>query len=85
MSNLLIIQIEKNSINYGKTLTNVCALLCSCLPGYQDYFKSKTKSNLDKAIQYIERMVISDLNNFERISEVLDADHNKLHHFISDF
>jgi SRSO17 transposase len=58
--------------------------LCSYLFDYQCYFKSKTKSNYDKAQQYIEGIVLSDLNNIERISEKLDAAYHELHHFISD-
>lgn len=58
--------------------------LCSYLIDYQSYFKSKTKSNYDKAQHYIEGIVLSDLNNIERISEKLDTDYHVMHHFISD-
>ncbi len=32
----------------------------------------------------MEGIVLSDLNNIERISETLDTDYHKLHHFISE-
>jgi SRSO17 transposase len=47
-------------------------------------FKTKTKTNFNKAQQYIEGIVLSDLNNIERISETLKTDYHALHHFISD-
>lgn len=40
--------------------------------------------NHDKAQLYVEGIVLSDLNNKERISEALDADYHVLHHFISE-
>ena len=51
---------------------------------YKCFFKNKTKSNHDKAYQYVEGIVLSDLNNIERISETLDVDYHKFQHFISD-
>ena len=54
------------------------------LSHYQCFFKNRTKSNHAKAQLYIEGKVLSDLNNIERISEVLDADYHALHHFVSD-
>jgi len=40
--------------------------------------------NFNNAQQYIEGIVLSDLNNIERISEALETDYHALHHFISD-
>lgn len=54
------------------------------LSDYKCFFKNKTKSNHDKAYQYVEGIVLSDLNNIERISETLDVDYHKFQHFISD-
>ncbi|MFV0505586.1 MAG: hypothetical protein ACK5L5_07140, partial [Bacteroidales bacterium] len=51
---------------------------------YQRLFANKTKSNFDKAQTYIGGIVLSDLNNIERISETLDASYYQLQHFISD-
>lgn len=54
------------------------------LSDYQCLFKNKTKSNFDKAQLYVEGIVLSDLNNIERINETLDEAYHKMHHFISD-
>ena len=54
------------------------------LSDYQRLFKSKTKSNFDQANQYIEGIVLSDLNNIERINETLGTQYHQLQHFISD-
>lgn len=43
---------------------------------------SKTKNNFNKAQQYVEGIVLSELNNIERISETLDSDYHKLKHLI---
>lgn len=51
---------------------------------YQLHFRTKTKSNINKAQVYLEGIVLSDLNNIERISETLEEDYYRLHHFISD-
>jgi SRSO17 transposase len=40
--------------------------------------------NSDKVHLYIEGKVSSELNNIERISEILDANYYAMHHFISD-
>lgn len=51
---------------------------------YQGFFKNKTKRNFDKAQLYVEGILLSDLNNIERINETLDEDYHRMHHFISD-
>ncbi|MFV0505617.1 MAG: transposase [Bacteroidales bacterium] len=51
---------------------------------YQRLFANKIKNNFDKAQTYIGGIVLSDLNNIERISETLDASYYQLQHFISD-
>jgi SRSO17 transposase len=54
------------------------------LSDYQTLFKNKTKSNFDQANQYVEGIVLSELNNIERINETLGTQYHQLHHFISD-
>lgn len=54
------------------------------LSEYEQYFINKTKTNFDKATQYIEGLVLSDLKNIERISEALNADYHKMQHFITE-
>lgn len=58
--------------------------LCAYISDYQCLFKNKTRSNFGKAQLYAEGIVLSDLNNIERINETLDGAYHKMHHFISD-
>lgn len=51
---------------------------------YQCLFKNKTKSNFAIAQLYAEGIVLSELNNIERINETLDGAYHKMQHFISD-
>jgi SRSO17 transposase len=54
------------------------------LSEYEHYFTNRTKTNFDKATQYVEGLVLSDLKNIERISETLNADYHKMQHFITE-
>ena len=54
------------------------------LSGFQYYFKKNTKSSFDKATQYVEGLVLSDLKNIERITEALNSDYHKMQHFITE-
>jgi SRSO17 transposase len=54
------------------------------LSEFQNYFRNKTKSNFDKATQYVEGLALSDLKNIERITETLNADYHKMQHFITE-
>ena len=54
------------------------------LSEYEQYFINKTKKNFDKATEYVEGLVLSDLKNIERISETLNTDYHKMQHFITE-
>ena len=54
------------------------------LSEYECFFKNRTKTNFDKATQYVEGLVLSDLKNIERISEALNADYHQMQHFITE-
>lgn len=70
--------------NYRKTLMSAGVRLTRYLLEYQRFLKSKTKCNFDKAQLYGKGILLSDLNNIERINETLDEDYHRMHHFISD-
>lgn len=54
------------------------------LSEYECFFKNKTKTNFDKASQYVEGLALSDLKNIERISETLNANYHQMQHFITE-
>jgi len=54
------------------------------LYGNQYFFKTIMESNYYNTRLFVESIMISDLNNIERISETLDAEYHKIQHSISD-
>jgi len=52
---------------------------------YQDVFKTKTGSVLDKAREYLKSLWLSMLTNIERLTETgIPESYHNLHHFISE-
>lgn len=53
--------------------------------GFTDFFANSTHSNIDKAQQYLNGLILSNKKNMERMSEIVpDTDEQKLQHFISN-
>jgi len=75
---------RKNSKEYGKTLIDAVARLNSHLSEYQHIFKNSTKTFFDKAENYAQGIIISQMRNIERISEELRVNYHQMQHFITE-
>jgi SRSO17 transposase len=75
----------KNTKEYGKTLSSAQKRLESYLADYQCFFQNKTKKFFDKAKQYTQGLLVSNLRNIEQISDTLGTtDYFQLQHFITE-
>jgi len=75
----------KNTKEYGKTLTSAHKRLEVYLSEYQSFFRNKTKKFFDKAKQYAQGLLVSDLRNIEQINDTLGTtDYFQMQHFITE-
>jgi len=51
---------------------------------FEHFFKNKTRKFFDKAEDYIQGIVTTDMRNIERISENLGAHYHQMQHFITE-